>query len=533
VPVVEAVLALVVLAIAIAAAAERLRAPAPSLLVLAGLGVGFLPGLPSPNISPLLITLGVLPPLLFAAAHQVSLPDLRRVWRPVAVLAVGLVLVTATAVAFVTHAIDPAVAIAPAFVLGAILASTDPVAVAALSRRLSLPDRVVTLVQAESLFNDATSLVLFQVAVLAVTTGGLAAANAVLRFFALAGGGLLIGLAAGAAAALLLRRAHEPTVQTAVMLVTPYAAAVAAEAAHVSTVTAVIVTGMVVARRRRGPVRAAGRLMATSVYDAVVFLLEAVVFAIIGLELASFIRHLPESDRTPSWELIAAISVTLLLVRGMGLLAVATVPPLLPRARRTRSARAQWPTAAVVTWAGARGVVPLAAALSVPLTVEGGALFPHRQLLLVAAIGAVVISLVVQGTTLEPLVHRVGLTVEQQPRHEQVRRARAATTSAARGLLPQGARPAMRDDAAATAGEGAAATAGGGDYQQLRLRLLEVEAEELARLLATGEISADVYREVLRDLDLEHRQQARKGAPPRKRPRRSRSSGGATDGESH
>ncbi len=535
---VEAVLALVVLAIAIAALAERMRAPAPSLLVLAGLAVGFVPGVPSPTISPLLITLGVLPPLLFSAAHQLSLPDLRQVWRPVTLLAVGLVLGTATAVALVVHLLDPAVALAPAFVLGAVLASTDPVAVSALSRRLRLPDRLVTLVQAESLFNDATSLVLFQVAVLSITAGALGAPQAVGRFFVLAGGGLAIGLVVGVAAASLLRRTHEPTVQTAVVLVTPYVAAVAAEAAKVSTVTAVIVTGLVVAHRRRGLIQAAGRLMATSVYDAIVFLLESVVFALIGLELAAFIRDLPDTDRTSAWQLVAAATVTLLVVRGAGLLAGITAPGLLPARLRGRSrrARGQWATAAVITWAGARGVIPLAAALSVPLSARGGTAFPHRQLLLVVAIGAVVISLVVQGTTLEPLVRRVGLVTEQRARQEQLRRARYAATSAALASLSQAARgdvepgsPAerVRDELqqqleamhALLSDHEHAPTAD--TYRRLRLRLLETEAEELARLRSAGEIGSDVYRQLLHELDLRHVRLA-PGAVGRSRRRRRR-----------
>ena len=179
--IVEAVLALVALAMAVAAVAERLRTPAPSLLVLVGLGVGYLPGIPHTDISPRLVTLGVLPPLLFAAAQQVSLSDLAEVWRPVALLAVGLVGVTAAAVAGVVHALDGGVGVAVAFTLGAVLASTDPVAVTALSRRLRLPARLQTLVQAESLFNDATSLVLFQVAVVAVTRGGMSLGDGVWR----------------------------------------------------------------------------------------------------------------------------------------------------------------------------------------------------------------------------------------------------------------------------------------------------------------------------------------------------------------
>jgi len=539
--VVAAVLALVVLAIAIAALADRLRTPAPSLLVLAGLGVGFMPGVPTPTISPLLVTLGVLPPLLFAAAQQLSLPELRRVWRPVAQLAVGLVLATATAVALVAHAVDPALSLASAFVLGAILASTDPVAVSALSRRLRLPERIGTIVQAESLFNDATSLVLFQVAVLSVTAGGLGALHAVSLFVALAGGGLLVGLAVGVAAGWLLRRAHEPTAQTALALVTPYVAAVGAEAAHVSTVSAVIVTGLVIAQRRPGLVEAAGRLMATSVYDVVVFVLESVVFALIGLELAAFIRGLPDSDRAPGWQLVALVTLTLLAVRAASLLIGAAMPSLRARRRDKRwRARASgaWAAAAVVTWAGPRGVVPLAAALSVPLVGHAGAPFPHRQLLLVVTTGVVVITLVVQGTTLEPLVRRVGLTAEPRGRHDQLRQARYATASAALSALPQAAhegqpggvvervrqelqqqldamQEAMQDVHPPPLGDGETRLA----YRRLRRRLLEAEAEELARLRAAGEIGGGVYRQLLHEIDLDYARLTGAEAPMRSRRR--------------
>src|SRR4051812_5329174 len=201
---------------AVASLAERLRTPAPSLLVVVGLGVGYLPGIPETHVSPQLVTLGVLPPLLFAAAQQISLADLAAVWRPVAVLAVGLVAVTAAAVAGVTHALEPSISVAVAFTLGAVLASTDPVAVTALSRQLRLPERLQTLVQSESLFNDATSLVLFQVAVVAVTTGGLSVGGGAWRFIRLGGGGALLGIVVGIVVGLLLRRADEPTLQAAI-----------------------------------------------------------------------------------------------------------------------------------------------------------------------------------------------------------------------------------------------------------------------------------------------------------------------------
>jgi CPA1 family monovalent cation:H+ antiporter len=404
----EAVVGLVALAIAVAALADRLRTPAPSLLVLVGLGVGYLPGVPSLMVSPHLVMLGVLPPLLFAAAEQVSLPDLAKLWAPVSALAVGLVAATAAAVAFVTHAVEPSISVATAFTLGAILASTDPVAVTALSRRLRLPTRIGTLVQSESLFNDATSLVLFQVAVVAVASGSTDAGASVLKFVQLGGGGVALGVVVGAVAGALLRRGHDPTVQAALALVVPYVAAVGAEAAHVSSVTAVIVTGLMLAPRRAQARPHPGRQRAVAVYETVVFLLESAIFAVIGLQLATFLQDLAADDRSTALWLAAIVTLTLLVVRSAALGAAL----LLPAVRRHPGAAGTyrpWQAAAVVTWAGARGVVPLAAALSIPLVTDSGEAFPHRPLLLVVATAAVVVTLVVQGTTLGPLVNRLGV----------------------------------------------------------------------------------------------------------------------------
>jgi monovalent cation/hydrogen antiporter len=397
---VVAVLGLVLLAIVVAAIAHRLSTPAPSLLVVVGLGVGFIPGVHIAHLTPDVVVLGLLPPLLFAAARETSLPDLRDVWRVVTVLAIGLVLVTAACVAVVTRWIDGRIGIAVAFMLGAVLASTDPVAVTALSRRLRLPTRIATLVQAESLFNDATSLVLFQVAVVAATTSHISAANAAGRFVVLGGGGVLVGAAVGLAGEYVVRVAREPTVQAALALATPYVAAVGAQEARVSPVTAVIVAGLLLAGRqhRRGGQRSdPGTRLIRSMYVVVVFLLENVVFAVIGLQLASYLRQLHSGERTVAIELVAAVTATLLLTRALAMVGVAL------GVRRSSRSRARWAAAAVVTWAGARGVVPLAAVLAIP------AHTPHRALLVAVATAVVVVTLVVQGTTLAPLARRMGL----------------------------------------------------------------------------------------------------------------------------
>jgi monovalent cation/hydrogen antiporter len=493
--------------------------------VLVGLGVGYLPGVPSLEVSPELVLLGVLPPLLFAAAEQVSLPDLAKLWRPVAVLAVGLVAVTAIAVALVTHAVDSSISVAVAFTLGAILASTDPVAVTALSRRLRLPERVGTLVQSESLFNDATSLVLFQVAVVAVATGGMDVGEASLKFLRLGGGGALLGVVVGALAAVVLRRAHDPTVQAAFALVVPYVAAVAAEALKFSSVTAVIVTGLMLARRRAHTRAPSGRLRATGVYETVVFLLESAIFTVIGLQLATFIRDLPHDETSTAWTLAGLVTVTLLVVRGAAL----AFGVLVPRLRKRRDTGptlssagpggyGSWQVAAVVTWAGARGVVPLAAALSIPLTTDAGDPFPHRPLLLVVATAAVITTLVVQGTTLQPLVTRLGVLGDPRAAARQRDRARYAMAVAALDEVERvGASVEASDDqidSARTELEARAERArgrldrpevvrDGATQRLLRRRLIDVEAEELVRLRSAGEIGADVFRELQHQLDLE------------------------------
>ena len=407
---VETILFLVVLGTVVAAFAGRLRVPAPSLLVIAGLVVALLPRFPPVHVPPEVVSLVVLPPLLYAASEELPWRDLRAVWRPVAVLAVGLVLASAAAVAAVTWAVA-AVPVSMAFVLGAVLASTDPVAVSALGRRLSLPSKVQALVQAESLFNDATSLVLFQIAVsyaVAGTASGSGAGGVLLhaagQFVVLAAGGAAVGGVIAAGIIPVRRRITDPVLETVLALVTPYAAFVLGEVLHVSPVMAVIVAGLIIGGRRDRITTAQTRLQLHSVYQTVIFLLETVVFSLIGLELPVLIRDL---SRATAWPIDAlAVAGTLIVTRMLWVFPLSAVIQ-----RRGGARRPSWPVPAVVSWAGTRGVVPLAAALSIPLTSDSGAPLPQRDLVLVLAAGTIVISLIVQGFTLEPLARLAGVSV--------------------------------------------------------------------------------------------------------------------------
>lgn len=394
---VEIVLSLVVLATLVAAFAQRLRIPAPSLLVIAGLGVALVPGVPTIRATPDLVSLVVLPPLLYAAGEQLPWHQVRKVWRPVSALAIGLVVASAVAVAAVAAAIT-SIPPATAFVLGAVLASTDPVAVTALGRRLGLPARIQAIVTAESLFNDATSLVLFRVAVGVVVAGGSVAwGSAVLQFVRLAGGGGLIGAAIAAAVVVVRRRIDDPVVDTVTALGAPYAVYVVAEVARTSGVTAVVIASLVVGTRAGRRTAPRSRLQVDAVYDTVIFLLESVVFALIGLQLPVLVGDLPASQGT--WPVAAAVvAVTLILVR------VAWVFPLGALTQGRTSAGPLVASAGRRLVGRGRGVVPLAAALSIPLTGADGSPLGDRPLVVVIATVVIAVSLVVQGLSIQPLV---------------------------------------------------------------------------------------------------------------------------------
>jgi Na+/H+ antiporter len=499
---VEVLLVLVILATAVATSARRIRVPAPSLLVLAGLLIAFIPGVPAIRLAPDVVSLVILPPLLYAAGQDLPWRELRPVWRPVAVLALGLVVASAAAVGLVAAAVTPLPG-SLAFVLGAVLASTDPVAVTALGRRLPLPGRLQALIQAESLFNDATSLVLFRVAVAAAVAGGSVSWSQGLGQFALlAGGGALTGALVAAAVTLIRRRTEDPVLETVIALVTPYIAYVAAEQLGVSGITAVVVASVILAGQVTRLSNAQIRLQVHAVYETIVFLLESVVFGLIGLQLPALIRAV--GDGHGSWILQAGvIAVTLLAVR-----AVWVFPLWLAVPGRERPS---WKVPAVISWAGARGVLPLAAALSIPLAAGDGAGSPGRDLVLLLTTAVIVSTLLIQGFTLGPLVRRSGIALP--PDHARTEETTALLAMAHAGLAhlddvqsleaaPDAVIAQLRQSL-----EAQLHSADGGPMEpalrQLRRDLIEVEARELTRLYENGTISAATRHHLQRRLDLE------------------------------
>ncbi|GAB3882026.1 Na+/H+ antiporter [Kibdelosporangium lantanae] len=467
--------------------------------------VGLIPGVPTVGITPEVVSLVVLPPLLFAAGEELPWRDLRAVWRPVAVLAVGLVVGSAVAVGAVAILLTP-MPVSVAFVLGAVLASTDPVAVTALARRLSLPPRVQALVQAESLFNDATSLLLFRFALSLAVTVSVSWRHTVSEFALLAVGGVLVGAFVALGAYLIRSRTEDPVLETVVALVTPYGAYVLAESVNASGVTAVVVASVVLGTQATRLTTAHIRLQLGAVYETVVFLLESVVFGLIGLQLPTLVRQLEGTDSR--WPLYAlAIAATLIVVRLLW------VFPLSAVLQRKRGARPSWRVPAVVSWAGARGVVPLAAALSLPLAL------PHRELLLLLTTAVIVITLVVQGFTLAPLVRRAGIALNPTDVRQEHQNARLHLARAGLAHLDQLAEsetaPEFVVDQLRHSWEARINrienhdvddpdSSAGAAYLRLRRELLDVEGNELTNLYETGVITDTTRRRIQRQLDLEH-----------------------------
>ncbi len=390
-------------------------------------------------------------------------------------------------------------------------------AVSALGRRLSLPPRVQALVQAESLFNDATSLVLFQIAVSAVVAGTAARESAVGtllhgagEFVLLATGGTAAGGVIAAGAILVRRHVTDPVLETVVALITPYGAYVLGAALHVSPVTAVIVAGLVIGTRRERITTAQTRLQLHSVYQTVIFLLESVVFSLIGLQLPTLIRALSHAAAWPADSL--AVAGTLIATRVLWVFPLSAILQ-----RRSGTRRPTWPVPAVVSWAGTRGVVPLAAALSIPLTSASGAPLPERDLVLVLATAVIVISLVVQGLTLEPLARLAGIAQPAAHHEETMARLRLAEAALARLdelADAQAASDTVIDEARASLetrigrsrarlDHGQQATPDGLTERDLRRDLLNAENSELTHLYESGAISQATRQRLQRSLDLE------------------------------
>ncbi len=405
----------VALVLIVEAVAEKTSLPAAALLTVAGLVYAVLPGT-NIELDPHVILTFILPPLLYSAALNSSLLAIRKNLRPVVSLSVFLVLVTALLVGIGVHLVVPSITLAAGIALGAAVAPPDPVAALAIGRRAKLPPRLITLIEGEGLLNDATALTTFTVAVAAAVSGGFSAPAFALKFLVASAGGVAVGIIIALVVRLLRSRVTEPLVVNSISLVTPFAAYLVGEEVHVSGVLAVVVAGLVVGhdspRFSSGP----SRLQSTAVWRLIDFLLEGFVFLLIGQQLPTVLDGLNSYSTSTIVAAVAISLVIVLLFRPLWL----SVTQLLPRRLHTRlgggggldDGRLNGREVVILTWAGTRGVITLAAIFSLPLTVDGGLPFPGRDLLQLCAYVVVLVTLVGQGLIFAPVVRATGLRAD-------------------------------------------------------------------------------------------------------------------------
>jgi Na+/H+ antiporter len=516
---IELVLGLLLAVAALVTLARRVEVPYPILLVIGGLALGFVPGPAHVELAPELVFLLFLPPLLFAAAWSTSFRDFRANARPISLLAVGLVLTTTGAVALVAHAMIPELGWPAAFALGAIVSPTDAVAATAIAQRLGVPRRIVTVLEGESLVNDATGLVVYRAAVVATVTGAFSLGEAGSRFLVVVIGGLVIGLVVARVIAWLLARLADPAVSITISFLAPFAAYLPAEQLGVSGVIAVVTSGLYLGRRAPRFMSSEVRIQANAVWDMLIFLLNGLVFILIGLQLPAILASL--ADR-PLPALIGQgllVSLTVVLARIIWVFPAAYLPRWISRGLRERDPTPPWQWLAILSWSGLRGVVSLAAALALPLTVADGSPFPERDLIVFLTFCAILTTLVGQGLSLPWLIRRLGVGIDGSAEQEEAR-ARETAREAAVARIEElaGQWPthlelidqlrSRYEHRARHADPSRNGPAGAAEQELLEHRLirhevLEAERNAVIELRDLGAIDDEVLHRIERELDLE------------------------------
>lgn len=400
------VLALVAAAVTLSLLADKLKLPSAVPLVVGGVILALVPGAPTFNFDPSLTLVLFLPPLLFYAAYFTVWRDFRDELRPIALLSFGAVAFTTASVGAVAHWIVPSLTWPACFALGAIVSPPDAVSARALFVRLNIPRRLRTILEGESLVNDATGLILYRFAVAAALSGAFSFSRASLAFVWLALGGLAIGVGVGAAVALLLRQLHDSRYIIVTTMLSAYAAYIGAEASHASGVLGVVACGLLIGWRQHEILSAEARSDSHAVWGLVVFILEALVFVLIGLSLHSILDRM--GGRTHVWQqampLAIASTMTVVLSRFLWVFPSSLLSRLLIRGLSDPDPLPRGPALTIVSWAGMRGVVSLAAALALPLA------FPGRDAVIFATFAVIVVTVLVQGVTLGPLVRWLRLS---------------------------------------------------------------------------------------------------------------------------
>jgi CPA1 family monovalent cation:H+ antiporter len=517
---IEAVLLLFLAATALAILARRLGIPYPILLVLGGLALGFVPGLPRIELEPDLVFLLFLPPILFGAGYFTSIRDFRANLRAIGLLSVGLVLATTVVVAVVAQALIPGLGWPAAFALGAIVAPPDAVAATAIFQRLGVPRRVVTILEGESLVNDATALVAYRFAIAAAMTGAFSLVQAGLSFVLVAVGGVALGLLIGMAAAAILKRIDDPVFSVVLTFLFPVAAYLPAEMFGLSGVLSTVAAGIYVGRYAPRAMSSSVRIAGASAWQVLLFMINGTVFILIGVQLPTVLEGLHGRSPLELLGLAVAISLTVIVVRILWVFPGTYIPRRLSAGIRGREARPSERSVFLVSWAGMRGVVSLAAALALPRTLRDGSPFPERDLLIFLTFAVILATLVGQGLTLPLIIRGLGIAADtgdadeeaqarqtaaqaavnrieelaaQWPGHMELIDALRAEYTSRANHIEQHRRAADPDESERELLE----------HRQIRSAVIDAEREAILRMRETGGLSDDVFRRVERDLDLE------------------------------
>jgi Na+/H+ antiporter len=513
---IELLLLLLLSAVALGWVARRFKFPYPIALVAGGVAIGMVPNMPRTAFDTEFVLVTVLPPILYQAALLTSWTDFKAQLKPIGLLAIGLVAATTLAVGATLKLLVPDVPWAAAFVLGAIVSPPDAVAATAILSRLSIPRRIVTILEGESLVNDASGLVLYKFATAAVLTGAFSFMDATVQFAAVSVGGIAIGMALAFVYIAVHKRLGDPFIEVLTVLTIPYAAYLAAEAMHTSGVLAVVAAGLVRGRYAPMIVSAEMRIMARSVWNILVFLMNSLVFMLIGLQIHGIVENLGEYP--PALLAAIAMSVTLVsvVVRFAWVYLVGYLPGVFHS--RTQAGPGRRPKNSELTimgWCGMRGIVSLAAALALPLALPNRDPFPYRDLIIFTTFVVIVATLVGQGLSLAPVIRRLKVGTRWRLSEEQVR-VRAALSTAAlitidRAIAADGVPAQWADGLKAEVGERIALVATRDKdltpklewVTRLRHSLIKAERQELIRLWRENEISDEVMHHLMETLDYE------------------------------
>ncbi len=520
---VEFLIAVLFAAAVLVRLADLISIPYPIVLVVGGVAIGFIPGLPAIELEPEAVFLIFLPPLLHASGFNASPQQLRAATAQLVSLTFALVLVTMLVVAVVAHAVVDGLSWQAAFVLGAILAPTDPVAAAATFSRMGVPERVALAVEGEAMLNDAAALVAYKVAVTAAVAGTFALGSAAIGFVVSAAGGVAVGLAIGWAGVRVHRRLTDVPLAIFLSILFAYGAYIGAEQAGASGVLAAVTTGVWFGWHSHEMFDADTRLSAHAFWQVLVFGLNVTLFVLLGLQFEGVFESLRETGEAAS--LLADVVVVSLVVIGVRL-AWQAVPPLLGRvlpALRHADTGEDWRERLVVGWSGMRGAISLAAALALPQALDSGAPFAQRDLLIFVTVGVIAITLVGQGLTLPLLLRMLGLHGERTwTPDEAIARLEAAQAALDRldelereqriseerlRRMRELYRARFRRCMAVIGGDDEEARAASREpierYSSLRRELIGVERDAILGLRNEGKLSLDVMREIQRELDLE------------------------------